>query len=297
MVVVFDKDIFIRYLESLEPIGRKPEIFTLIKIFQNENNKIAITDELIQRIENQINSSPAMLNIFQQFLKDIIDNKRYIPCESHPDEIQDLIQTYNSIVIDDDKFILVDKQNNQLINYDDYFHCTCQFPNIRKTNKCWLIFNLLSGDPVTVRYSDFTNDRQIQLFFKSIFDFVKNTDEVYILDSYCNLHRHLLFEPLKTRGASIIAFTSSAFKSQFDVSRLNSEIKEHFGRRRTTVKFSSDRKLIHERTLKFRNVIVESNHDFAEIKRANQNWKLDVTICSNLRAQIEDKCRAYNTLS
>lgn len=296
MIVIFDKDIFIKYLKSFEPKGKKPEILTLIKIFESENNRIALTDELIKRIENEINSSPSLLNAFQQFLKDVIDNERFIKSESLEDEIQDIIQAYNSIDVDDNKFIIIDKQNDQLIDYGEYIHCTCQYSNIRKTNKCWLIFNLLSGDSVTVRYSDFANNRQIELFFTTIFDLIKSNDEVYILDSYCNLHKHGLFEPLKSKGAKIMAFTSSAFKSDFDIQRMNREIKIHFGKKRTSVKFSSDKKLIHERTLKFGDFVVESNHDFAEIDRANKNWKLDVSISRELKNQIEDKCKAYNAL-
>lgn len=294
MVVIFDKDVFLKYLSNYTPGKKKPEMLNLIKIFENEKNKIAITDELIKRIENQINSSPSLLNLFQQFLKDVIDSKRFVKCDSDPDEIKDLIQTYNSIITDENKFILMDKQLDQLINYADYVHCTCQFSNIKKTNKCWLIFNILSGDQLTVRYSDFTSNKHIELFFRTMFDFINNIDEVYILDSYCNLHRHGLFEPLKTKGARILAFTSSANKNTFEIQKLNRDIKEHFGKRRTVVKFSSDKRLIHERTLKFRDFVIESNHDFAEITRANQNWKLDITICEILSEQIENKCLAYN---
>lgn len=296
MIVIFDKDIFVRYLSNYIPGRKNPELLNLIKIFENEKNKIVITDELIKRIENQINSSPALSNIFQQFLKNIFDDKRIIRSESQEDEIKDLTQSYDSINVNENKFIIVDKQLSQLTDYDNYIHCTCIYSNIKKTNKCWLLFNLLAGDSVTVRYSDFRSNIQIELFFNTVFDFIADTDEVYILDSYCNFHRHTLFEPLKIKGKKINVFTSSANKTSFDTTRLKNELKQHFGKTRTAVKFSSDKRLIHERTLKFRDVIIESNHDFAEINRANQNWKLDVTICQDLKGQIENKCLSYRSL-
>lgn len=293
MIVIFDTEIFIKYLKNNFPKSKSIKISTLIRIFENPSNKLVFTQQLVERIEKEFISNPGLLNLFQVFLKDISDNNRYIIFENVEKSTNDeCILAHKTIISTEYKFILLNSLSKERLN-SELTNCTCYYSNIKKPNKCWLIFNILSNMPITVRYNDFSSNKEIEKFFETIFNFLDPSDELYILDSYCNIQNHKLFNPIRKKGIKINVNTSSFNKNSFEIVRLRSILKEYFGKKNTYVKFSSDKKLIHERTIAFKDIVIESNHDFAEIKKENQNWKLDISISNELKYEIINKCSKY----
>lgn len=295
MIIVFDKEILIKFLHSLSPSTKNADAIRLIQVFINKDNKLAVTRNLINRIEREIVSSPDLTNLFQGFLKDTVDNNRITNVNvSFDDEIEELLQEYTTITTNEVKFIIIGSKKTQLSRFGVHLNRTCIFSDIKKPNRCWTIFNIISNFGFTVRYSDFKSNKEIEDFFEHIFSLIDKGNEILILDSYCNLHRHSLFDSIRKKGYTITVYTSSIERDTFAKNKLRIDVKEYFGKSSTSIKFSSDKRLLHERTFTFGDYVIESNHDFAEIRRENRNWKIDVSHCSMLKAETLDKCNAYN---
>lgn len=292
MNLIVDKEIFIEYLESIGQRFRNKNVLDLIQIFENEDNIFLISKYLIERVELEISKNPQLINEFQAFITHIVYEKRFISQSLGKAEVEsnEIIEIFNKNIETTETFVFL-KQNR--VCYNSIKQNCCFFNDIIKPNKNWIILKLASQRSLSVRYLDFNNNLEIHNFFKDYFDFNKNSNEVIILDSYCNLHRHNLFSPIVGNGQKVSIYTSSFRKTEFEKGILRKEVKNHFNSK-TSVKFSSDKSLIHERTIMINNIILEINHDFAEVKRSNRNWKIDISYDYTLKQETLSKCNKYN---
>ena len=295
MNIIIDKDIFLKYLNNIGPGSKTQSIALLIRILEHQENKILLTKKIIERLEKEINSDPKMLYTFQAFFKDISDSNR---CETvnsikeeEQEEILEIFEMTDSI---DCKFVLLGEYKTIYEKNPEFINHTCFFNTIIKPNKCWLIFHLLANRTISVRYSDFSSNRSIEQFFFTYFHLPLNFKDILILDSYCNVGYHNLFLPIAKKGFPIFIHTSAFNKLDSEINLIRRELKDYFGNKNTHVKFSTDKKLLHERTIAVREFILESNHDFAEIRRENRNWKVDITISSLVYEDLIDRCQNYN---
>lgn len=292
MNLIVCKDIFIKYLNSSNLKSKNRQILKLIEAFECEDNLFVLTKKMIERIEIQINNNPQLLYDFQSFIEDLGRNKRYISAKSdyeiEHDEICDLFTTQNH---DNYTFIVVENNNKNLELIEKN---VCVWNMISKPNKDWIILSLVSNNSLTVRYSDFSNDKEILTFFSNFFNLNYREKKIVIFDSYCNYNSNILFTPICNKGKQIEVYTSAFNKKADEINRNRADIKSFFGKKNTSVKFSTDKKLIHERTIIHDCFLLESNHDFSELKRQNKNWKVDLTYDINVVNNSLIKCDNYN---
>lgn len=291
MNVLIDKSMFITYLESCPLKTKTKDICNLIQIFENESNKLLFTESMIIRIEDEIKDNPTLLYEFQSFINHLnYKNRALTQLISEKTEEEEIIKLCNNNLTNEHLFIIIKEKNTA---YDTLNNQCCFWNNISKPNKDWIIFNLVSTGQINVRYSDFSNDKEINEFFGNYFKLSFDTKDITILDSYCNYYGLTLFDTIRNNGYKVSVYTSSFKKNETEKNLLRTSIKKHFNKS-TKIKFSSDKTLIHERSIIIGDFVLESNHDFAEIKRKNKNWKLDITLDTLVRLDNEDKCLAYN---
>lgn len=291
MNFLVDKSLFITYLQSSLIRTKSKNVCNLIQVFENENNMLLLTKSMIDRIEDEIKDIPALLYDFQSFVKSLNDSKRVLSQNIMEDnEAEEIINIYNNNFKNDKLFVFIKKDN---ISYDIIREQCCIWDNISKPNKDWIILYIVSTGQINVRYTDFASDKQIEAFFVNYFNLSPISKDVIILDSYCNYYGLNIFNPIRNNGYKVCVYTSSFKKKENEKVRLRKSIKDHFSKS-TTVKFSSDKTLLHERSVIIDNFILEVNHDFAEIKRKNKNWKIDIINDENARIENEHKCTAYN---
>lgn len=295
MNIIIDKDILLKYLNNIGPSSKTQNIALLIRILEHQENKILLTKKIVERLENEINSDPKMLYSFQAFIKDISDSNRYEMVNTSKDEEQEeILEIFEMTDITDSNFVLIGEYKAIFEKNPEFINHTCFFNSVIKPNKCWLIFNILANRTVSVRYNDFSSNRAIERFFLTYFKLPSSFKNVIIIDSYCNVRNHSLFLPIAKKGFRVDIHTSAFNKRRSEIDLLRTELKEYFGKSNTHIKFSTDKKLLHERTIALREFILESNHDFAEIKRENKNWKVDITFSHPLQEEIIDRCQHYN---
>jgi hypothetical protein len=295
MNLIIDKNIFLKYLSNLGPKTKSQNISWLIKIFEDTDNKILLSKNIVDRMEIEINSDTQLLYFFQSFIKDIYDSGRYESINtSSVEEKEEILEIFDSYTGTDCQFGLIGEFDHIYAKNLIFISRSCFFNTINRPNKCWLIFNLLANRTVSVRYNDFRSNREIERYFFTFFNLPSFRVDINIIDSYCNISNHSLFVPLSKKGYTVNIYTSAANKSQFEKDLLKKELKEYFGKKNTHVKFSTDKSLVHERTISIGEFILESNHDFAEVKTGNQNWKIDISIDRNFQSEIFSKCQSYN---
>lgn len=291
MDLLIDKFMFITYLENCLIKTKTTNICNLIQIFENESNKFLLTESMISRIENEIKEKPALLYDFQSFIKHLSDSKRFlIQNIKESTEEGEIIKVFNNNLVNEQLFVFIKESNNF---YNALSHRCCFWNNIAKPNKDWIIFYLVSIGQISVRYLDFGSDKQIEEFFENYFKLSFSNKNISILDSYCNYYGLTLFNPIRNNGHKVSVYTSSFKKKEVEKTQLRKSIKDHFNKT-TKVKFSSDKTLIHERTIIHGDFVLEVNHDFAEIKRKNKNWKIDITLDSLIKLENENKFESYN---
>lgn len=292
MNLIVCKDIFIKYLNSSNLKSKNRQILKLIEAFECEDNFFVLSKKMIERIEIQIYNNPQLLYDFQSFIEDLGRSKRYISAkseyETEHDEICDLFTNQNS---DNYTFIVVENNNKNLELIEKN---VCVWNMISKPNKDWIILSLVSNNSLTVRYSDFSSDKEIITFFFNFFNLNYREKKIVIFDSYCNYNYNTLFVPICNKGKQIEVYTSAYNKKQDVINRNRADIKSFFGKKNTSVKFSTDKKLIHERTIIHDYFLLESNHDFSELKRQNKNWKVDLTYDIDVVNNSLLKCDNYN---
>lgn len=291
MNLLVDKDMFVMYLTNCLSRTKNKTISNLIQVFENEDNIFLLSELMIERIEHELSGVPSLLYEFQSFIQSLSDDKRYLTQNVNEKiESEEIVKIFENNLQNDYMFVFVKQEKD---NYKSICNQCCFWVNINKPNKDWAILSFASNRQINVRYSDFASDRQIKQFFADFFKFNYKSKNVTMLDSYCHLHRHDLFDSIRNNGHIISVFTSSFNRKIFEVNALRKSIKEYFSRT-TTVKFSSDKTLLHERTIMIDDFVLEANHDFAEIIRRNRNWKIDVIYDTEIRLENENKCQAYN---
>lgn len=298
MHLIIEKEILEIYFSKCNP-GTKDENTRLIKnIFEDDGNTFLLTENMFEKMAFYFSSNHKLELYFQMFIQDISDNKRYMKCSSSikKDEPEEILEIFENKQQDlDCLFILAVACNDSYKKLIDKYSChLCFFNNIQKANKCWLIFQLLSNKTLSLRYSDFSSNKEIENVFNLFFRLPLISKDISILDSYC--HPNIIFQSIKKNGYSITFYTSCYGKTPNELTFLRSSIKTSYGSS-TKIKFSSDKKVLHERTIAMGDFILESNHDFSEIKRENENWKIDITYSSTIKKEIENKTLRYNVLN
>jgi hypothetical protein len=217
-------------------------------------------------------------DFFQLFITNSFGQNRIISfsSETQSNSEEEIIKNCFEYNFNDYCFF-VSKNENSII--ETFFpHNICIIDNVLKPNRDWIILNILSGNTIELDHSNFPNQTSIVDFISLIPLLSKKENRIEIIDSYFNTGDHnLVYKYLKSTKSKTVCYSRIANGENKDLKR--KLIKDYFGKRKTTVLFSKDSKITHERKINIGNLVVEFTHDLAEIKPQNKNWTIYMKIC------------------
>lgn len=162
---------------------------------------------------------------------------------------------------------------------------------MQKPNKHWQRIKLAAYNTFTVRYLDFENKTEIASFFRTIFTSV-NIESVQIFDRYMqNIAKHSNFQYLSDNNIQTEYYSFKLPSKNLtngdlnDISLATSRNIQFF-----TTEIEDN---IHERTLAFSNILIETNDDFSQLKPERQTWRIDVTYSPVLYAALRAKTNSF----
>ena len=294
MEIVICKNILLDYFRMLVPKEKNEKEKSLQTSLESNNNKIKISSEYLTILEDFFKSKGThYFDFFQTFITNIVAGNRDISFDlgttsTKEDEI--LLDCFN-YNLNDYSFIISKYHNPYLLQKES--NNVCVFENIDKINKDWLIINILTGYTVDIDYSNFQTQNSISDFVRSLPLFSKNIDKIEIVDSYFNVGSHnLIYNNLKASKSKVVCYSRILNGEDKKIKR--SAIKNFFGKSKTSVLFSSDLKVTHERKISIGNLIIEFTHDPDEIKPQNKNWTIYLKICENRARLFQENVEKYN---
>lgn len=294
MELVACKNILLDYFDLIVPKQKNDEQKSLQASIENSNNKIKISSEYLKILEDFFKSKGThYYDFFQTFITNIVAENRVISfnlntASTKEDDI--ILESFN-YNLNDYSFIISKFNNHYLLQKES--SNICVFENISKPNKDWLVLNILSGDTVDVDYSNFQTQKAVSDFVSTWPLFSKKIAKIEIIDSYFNVGNHnLIYSNLKSSKSKIKCY--SRVLNGEDKTLKRRVVKDFFGKRKTSVSFSSDTKITHERKISIGKLIIEFTHDPAEIRPQNKNWTIYLKICENKARLFQDNVEKYN---
>ncbi|MCD8435844.1 hypothetical protein G1K37_10890 [Tenacibaculum dicentrarchi] len=294
MEIVTSKNILLEYFDLLVPKQKTETEKSLQATIENNNNKIKLSSDYLELLESFfLEKGNHYLEFFQTFVTNCFAENRIISFTStktSKDENDIIINCFEHD-FNDYSFYISKKVNQKIKNSLTTNICTLE--NVQKPNQDWLILNILSGNVIDLDYSNFSNQRVLSDFIGLIPSLSKKTEQIEIIDSYFNMGNHnLVYENLKSSKSKVKCFTRISNSENKTLKR--KLIKDYFGKRKTSVSFSRDTKITHERKIRIGNLVIEFTHDFAEIKPQNRNWTIYLKICDLKTELFKENTSKYN---
>ncbi|WP_299313812.1 hypothetical protein [uncultured Aquimarina sp.] len=294
MEIVASKNILLEYFDLLIPKQKTETEKSLQATIENNNNKIKFSSDYLEFLEFFfLEKGNHYLDFFQTFVMNCFTENRIISFTSvvtSLDENEIIINCFNHNY--NDYSFYISKHLNQKIK-NSLSTNACTLENVQKPNQDWLVLSVLSGNVVDVDYSNFSNQRELSDFIGLIPRLSKKIEQIEIIDSYFNTGNHnLVYENLKSSKSKVKCFTRISTAENKALKR--KLIKEYFGKRKTSVSFSSDTKITHERKIRIGNLVVEFTHDLAEIKPQNKNWTIYLKVCDLKTQLFKENTNKYN---
>jgi hypothetical protein len=294
MEIVACKNILLEYFDLLVPKQKNEIEKSLQATIENDNNKFKISSEYLDLLEAFfLEKGSHYLGFFQTFVTNSFSENRVISFNSSTNSANEEEMMIKCFEYDfnDYSFVLSKYQNKTIEN--SLPNNTCTIENIEKPNQDWIILNILSGYNVDLDHSIFPTQKTISNFINVIPLLSKEAEKIEIIDSYFNTGNHnLIYTNLKSSKSKIICYTRILRGEDKAIKR--KLIKDFFGKTKTSVFFSNDAKITHERKINIGNLVMEFTHDFAEIKPQNNNWTIYLKICDLKTQLFKDNTSRYN---
>lgn len=296
MELVLDKEMWGEFINCYYPKPKTEKQQKLQFAIENENNKIKLSSNYNQIIEQYFKDlSSYDLSTYQSFMICLSDNDRlstFISKEKK-EEDEELKEIYN-YELNDYTFVLKKNKTTLLKSEPSIKNNISIFDNIKKPNIDWLILSVATCNVISLTYSDFKNQSELNDLIKLCSKLSKQEKNIYIIDSYFNLNQSSLLNNFIGCGLKYKCYTSSINKKESEKRATRSSIKSYFGKRQTSVLFSKNKAILHDRQIMVGSFIIESTHDFSEILIKNNNWHLYFKICDIEKSNIKNKLTMYN---
>ena len=190
----------------------------------------------------------------------------------------------------DYSFILT--KNNKVIE-PKIINNTCIIDNILTPNKDWFILNVTAGNLIELNNSVLSSNKILTDFINYLPKLSRNVNNIEFIDSYFNVgSQNILYTCLKTSKEKVDCYTRLTNGENKAIKR--NSIKKFFGKRKTSVSFSTNARLTHERKISIGDLIVELTHDFAEINPRNTNWTIYLKVCKDKKVNFDENKSKYN---
>lgn len=291
MNIVVDKELLGIYFDSLAPKKKDEKIHSLMLAIESPKNKLKISSSYLEILETYFSEkSSAHKNFFQTFVTTLNDEGRLISFTTKINSNSEMDHLSEMMEFEYQDFTFLLSKQQQLPNLQTHQSI---FDHVTKPNKDWFILSLSSCSVVQLDYSDFSTTIGLEDIFRTCSKLSASGKELHIIDSYFNLNGNSQLKYFKASGHKIKCYSSSFNKSENEKSILRNSIKTYFGKK-TSVRFSSDKSILHERKIMIENLILDSTHDFSEITLKNNNWTLYFIICDDRKKNVMEKLKKYN---
>lgn len=296
MRVVFSPELFQLYFQtSAFRAVRQPEELLLIGLFERIDNVLVFSKQLIDHLEEALGVNNK--DGFQAFIKACSDNgkltsvlttSKSLNSEEIVGSIVDgctlpcyiFVRSCNSSMAN----AIKTKRNKRVASFDNVSTC-----NISR-----VFFDLALTRCSSIRSSNFNSQNDLERFFAEILN-IWGTQEVSIVDSYCNLHMHKNLDSVAKKGIRIKYFTSKRNKTNDELKRIRDDVKQKFGATNVELWVTSRSDLVHERlVMTDQCLLLDSTHDLASVIRSNSNWTVYISNGNRNIDDVRNKCSCYS---
>ncbi len=279
MDILLHVDILLMYFEEIFNV-KKSTIGSLISsIITNETNSFIVNRIVLNEYEKRlIEHYDNNLDSIYPFLIEFLSKKIDVAIEEDSDDFYKEIENeYLSNIEYAESIIYSNISNKKTNSLNNNYSCVLE--EIKKPNIHWLISQLaiLESNSLSLRYFDFNDDDEIQGLFDNLFMLSSRHPIVYIYDRQINFG-HNLFNSIKNSHL-IHYFTTFSISDYSD----NQIIKNNFKRVKI---FKIRRNQIHERKIIIRDLIIEVDNDFWNLRCCEATWKIDITLCNQIASKI-----------
>lgn len=291
MNLIIEKYIFREIFDNLFSNSKHAKIKDIISVLYNNDNKILFSEFLLDSISKEFE---VKYQFWESIFTNMVDDNRFVPISnssSQKDEYSEVKDIYNICKTRIDNLFIISEKNNHIYDSISQSHICC-WNSIGKPNKCWLLLQLAANRQVNVRYSNFSSDKQIRSFFESFIQLPTLSKDIIVFDSYCN--NHDLFDCIIGKGYNITFCTSAINQNQVEIEAKKNILKKKYGKNKTKAKFSTNKKLTHPRSVSIGDFTLKTDHDFAEIKRANNNWDINIYFDQERKIEIGSIMKEYS---
>jgi len=264
-------------------------------IIEKSNNRLVISKNYVTFLEQLFKDSDIVGDIFTSFITELIDEMATkllnvsvnLKSKNIDEEFKGIHSAYaGSFIVP-----IAEKNPSTTINFPIGI-LDLALP-IHKN----LLKLLAAYHSYTFRYNDFNTDIDILSFFNEIYSLFRKIDSVIFFDRYCNIEYHNYFNELKGKNIDIQYYTSGVALNESMIRERKEKIKGYFGKHKTTLYITKSKDKIHERKIIINKVlIIETDDDFAEIKRARLTWKVDINYSSDIVTSLLAKCDDFTRI-
>jgi len=293
MNLVVTKDSFLKYFDLLTHRNKNDKERLLQSTIERHENRLKISSEFLELLEEYFESKgPTYIQFFQTFIMNANSENRLITFNNNTSENEnEIISSCFNYSYEDYSFIISYEANEYLET--NHKNQTTIIDKISKPNKHWVIANLANGDTLDIDHSHFSNAASIRNFVELLPKLSKKVKKIEFIDSYFNTgDNNIIYSSLKTSKSKVKCYTRLQGNENKEFKR--SRIKDYFGTNKTSVFFTRDTTLTHQRKISLGNLVIELTHDFTEINPRNQNWGFYLKICSNKKRVFDENIISYN---
>jgi len=289
MDILLNTNILVEYIDGSFKPNKSAKEELLSRIIENNSNSFLLNKNIINEYENLLkNHLGDRIDSLYPFLENLITNKSIRIRANNADKSNDIYDDIESAYFSDNNYMTSIVYSNISITREASLNnkYSCIIDEIVKPNIHWLISELAGGknNSMTVRYFDFNSNNEIKGIFNDLFTLSDRYTLVLIYDRHTNFE-HGLFDCIKETH-NIQYYTSY---SRYNGDK-NKEIKDNF--RRVKI-FKSSKKNIHERRLIVKDLIIETDNDFWNIRCDEPTWKIDISICNQTAQELIKKNRMF----
>lgn len=281
MDILLYSDFLAEYFSAISKPIKSSEDNIRYNIVQNPNNKIILSKHYLEYLETLFTPNHKNYNQFADLFLELIDGNKGVELPSSATSTN-LLSEFTHLIINNSSTLLISISENLIAGLNG----VAAIKEIIKPNWHWQICQFAAYHSISVAHHDFTNDVEIQNFFKNFINLPKSIVDFYYFDRYSqNINKHTCFQEIYTKGIPVKVYTygfNAARKRNLTLAELQA-VKTasvtSFGAT-CSVHYTCDKDLIHERRIMFNSLIIDTNEDFARVKKAVQTWKLDIVYSS-----------------
>ena len=281
MNILLDKDLILKFLcqniESSEHQG------LIKKIFTNENSKFVYSRKFLEYIKEELHDEDS--DLFNALFTKLSDSGCNIASsETSSSFDEEIIHVYKNL--DENVFV-------SIFYNEPSVKVAKEIPNIaivsktKKNNYHWIVTQLavLHPNKVTVSCLDFSENHEIDQFFKDVFSIPRNISRMNIFDRQTSQFNHKKFDSFKKK-TSVFYYTfehSQFLQDEPTIKSTFKKVKIHTTRKRNDV---------HSRKLIFEGFILTSHHDFNEVL-IDSDWEVDILFSNTEAIRWMKRCNKF----